>query len=130
MLRLMPRMFALIAVQRQTAASTSTRPWMRVQHGATGGLPIVMLSNPCNTLAQTPSFRASVGHFPVGLGLGLGFGFGFGCGFGCGLGFGVGQPQPLALENVKKRMFTRRKRAIAEVLLELAIFVLVFLLKN
>lgn len=123
MLRLMPRMFALIAVQRQTAASRSARPWMRVQHGATGGVPIVTLSNPCNTLAQIPSFRASLGHFPVfGLGLGLGFGF--------GLGFGVGQPPPHALENVKKRMFTRRKRAIAEVLLELAIFVLVFLLKN
>jgi hypothetical protein len=36
-LRLMPRMLALRAVQRQTAASTSARPWMSEQHGFFGG---------------------------------------------------------------------------------------------
>ncbi|MBA0801751.1 hypothetical protein Gohar_012099, partial [Gossypium harknessii] len=39
MLRLMPKMLALIAVQRQAAASRSTRPLRREQHGITGGEP-------------------------------------------------------------------------------------------
>jgi len=36
-LRLMPKMFALRAVQRHAAASRSTRPLRRVQQGVTGG---------------------------------------------------------------------------------------------
>ncbi|KAK1564543.1 hypothetical protein Q3G72_005415 [Acer saccharum] len=94
MLRLIPKMLALIAVQRQTAASRSTRPWMRVQHGVTGGVPRVTLSRELSTLAHKPILRASLGHeaegLGLGLGLGLGFGFGFGFGFGLGLGLGLG----------------------------------------
>jgi len=36
-LRLIPKMFALRAVQRHTAASRSTKPFRRVQHEVTGG---------------------------------------------------------------------------------------------
>ncbi|TYH98892.1 hypothetical protein ES332_A11G029200v1 [Gossypium tomentosum] len=89
MLRLMPKMLALIAVQRQTAASRSTRPSRREQHGITGGEPMTGLAKP-STLAHTPNLRASLGHLPcedgVGVGLGLGFGFGFGFSFGLGVG--------------------------------------------
>jgi len=47
-LRLMPKTLALMAVQRQTAASTPASPWMR--------------------LAHTPSLRASLGQAGAGLG--------------------------------------------------------------
>ncbi|KAE8693887.1 hypothetical protein F3Y22_tig00110788pilonHSYRG00042 [Hibiscus syriacus] len=58
MLRLMPSMLALIAVQRQTAILRSTRPWRREQHGCTAGDPMVALTK-LSTLAHTPSLRAS-----------------------------------------------------------------------
>ena len=94
-LRLMPRMFALRAVQRHTAASRSIRPLRREQQGVTSGWPKVTLSNPFSTLAHTPSLSASRGHKPPeGLGLGFGLGSGLGLGLGCdwnsGLGLGLG----------------------------------------
>ncbi|CAA7394143.1 unnamed protein product [Spirodela intermedia] len=39
MLRLMPRMLALMAVQRHTAASRSTSPLTREQQGSLGDFP-------------------------------------------------------------------------------------------
>ncbi|KAK8478572.1 hypothetical protein V6N13_070472 [Hibiscus sabdariffa] len=79
MLRLSPKTLALSAVQRQAAASRSTRPWRREQHGITGGEPTTTLTK-LSTLAHTPSLRASLGHLPradgVGVGVGVGFGFG------------------------------------------------------
>ena len=91
----MPRMFALRAVQRHTAASRSIRPLRREQQGVTSGWPKVTLSNPFSTLAHTPSLSASRGHKPPeGLGLGFGLGSGLGLGLGCdwnsGLGLGLG----------------------------------------
>jgi hypothetical protein len=81
MLRLMPRMLALMAVQRQTAASRSTSPASSEQHGVSGGDPMTVPTAPLSTLAQTPSFKASLGQLCwAGVGLGLGFGFGFGLG--------------------------------------------------
>ena len=77
-------MLALMAVQRQMAASRSARPWRRVQQGVTEGLQTVALTNP-STLAHTPNLRASLGHELPPLGDGVGFGLGFG---GFGLGFG------------------------------------------
>ncbi|PPD83537.1 hypothetical protein GOBAR_DD19532 [Gossypium barbadense] len=59
----MPKMLALIAVQRQAAASRSTRPLRREQHGITGGEPTVTLTK-LSTLAHTPNLRASLGHLP------------------------------------------------------------------
>ncbi|CAA6666810.1 unnamed protein product [Spirodela intermedia] len=54
-LRLMrPRTLALRTVQRQTAASRSASPLIRLQQGSFGGV----------TLTQTPSLRASMGHLP------------------------------------------------------------------
>ena len=61
MSRLMPKTLALMAVQRQTAASRSTRPSMRLQQGVVGGLPILSF-NKFNRFAHAPSFRASFGH--------------------------------------------------------------------
>ncbi|KAL4352078.1 hypothetical protein GQ457_06G037720 [Hibiscus cannabinus] len=114
MLRLMPKMLALMAVQRQTAASRSTRPWRREQHGCTGGEPTVALTK-LSTLAHTPNLRASLGHLPRadGVGVGVGFGFGLGFGLGLGLGFGlVGGQGVEALPREKKRMLSKKKRAM------------------
>ncbi|CAA6658023.1 unnamed protein product [Spirodela intermedia] len=61
MLRLMPRMLALMAVQRHTAASRSTSPLMREQQGSLGGFPSFSLSR-SSTFAHTPSLRASLGQ--------------------------------------------------------------------
>lgn len=82
MLRLMPRMLALMAVQRHSAASRSTSPWIREQHGASGGVPTTAPTVPLSNLAQTPSFRASLGQLCVAVGVLLGLGLGFGLGLG------------------------------------------------
>lgn len=58
---MIPNTSALIAVQRHTAASRSTSPSSREQHGTTGGLPALILIK-FNTSAQTPNFSASTGH--------------------------------------------------------------------
>lgn len=86
-----------MVVQRQTAASKSTRSFKRLQHGVVGGLPIVMPNKPFNRSTHTPSFNVSLGQAPFdGAGdglLGLGEGsFGVGDGLlGLGEGrFGVG----------------------------------------
>ena len=100
-LRLIPKMLALMAVQRQTAASRSKRPWMREQQGCTGGVPMVTLSKPPSRLAHTPNLRASLGHLPPPLdGEGVGFGFGLG-----------EEHEPQALTREKKRMLSAKKRA-------------------
>ncbi|KAG6427730.1 hypothetical protein SASPL_111977 [Salvia splendens] len=61
-LMLRPKMLALITVQRHTAASRSASPWIRVQHGVTGGVPMVTLRRFPSRLAHMPNFRASLGH--------------------------------------------------------------------
>lgn len=85
-LRLMPRMLALMAVQRQRATSRSRSPSSTEQHGWSGGDPTTAPIGPLSILAQTPSFNASLGQllavelgFGKENGLGLGFGFGIGC---------------------------------------------------
>ncbi|KAG8486674.1 hypothetical protein CXB51_019983 [Gossypium anomalum] len=102
----MPKTLALSAVQRQTAASRSARPWRREQHGCTGGEPTVTLTKP-STSAQTPNLRVSCGHLPEGDGEGVGFGF----------GLGEGQ-EPQALTREKKRTLRAKKRASNAVLFE------------
>ncbi|KAJ9549919.1 hypothetical protein OSB04_022462 [Centaurea solstitialis] len=105
-LRLIPKTLALIAVHRQTAASMSVRPWMRVQHGLTGGEPTSSPTNPLRRLAHTPSFKVSLGQVAL-----LGFRFGF--------GFGVGLPQvPHPLTIAKKRRLSARKRPSEALLFE------------
>lgn len=85
---------------------------MRVQHGSTGGLPRVKSRRPLSTLAQTPSLRVSLGHFPMPeLGLGVGLGVGF--------GLGEGQPPPQGVqlphaEIVVKKMRLRAKKRVME----------------
>ncbi|KAL3829873.1 hypothetical protein ACJIZ3_018675 [Penstemon smallii] len=69
----MPKTLALMAVQRQTAASRSARPPMSEQHAAGffGGLPTTTFTKSFSKLAHTPNFRVSLGHLPP-LGPGLG----------------------------------------------------------
>jgi hypothetical protein len=108
--KLIPRTLALIAVQRQIAASKSTKPWSNAQHLLEAGLPTIILTSP-RTSAHTPSFNVSVGQFcdvegVGGVAEGVGghgvgeAGGGLGFGFGLGLGDGVGLHEPQACENV------------------------------
>ncbi|CAK8562761.1 unnamed protein product [Lathyrus sativus] len=145
-LRFIPKMLALRAVQRHTAASRSTRPFRREQHGVTGGWPKVIFNKPFRTLPHTPSLSASRGHEPVLLppegveppegpegpegyeppegleppGLEPPEWFGLGVCFGLGLGFGYWpEPQvPQDETSVKKRMLIVRKIAREEQVLE------------
>ncbi|KAL5714300.1 hypothetical protein ACHQM5_016281 [Ranunculus cassubicifolius] len=64
----MPRILALIAVHRQTAASRSTKPSMRLQQGVLAGVPTTRCTRSFNKLAQTPSFRVSLGQEALGFG--------------------------------------------------------------
>ncbi|KAK9040460.1 hypothetical protein V6N11_015617 [Hibiscus sabdariffa] len=105
-------MLALMAVQRQTAASRSTRPWRREQHGCTGGEPTVALTK-FSTLAHTPNLRASLGHLPRADGEGVGFGLGL------GLGLRLVEGHELqALPREKKRMLSAKKKAMEADLFE------------
>lgn len=99
----MPRMLAFKAVQRQMAASRSTRPASRVQQGVSGGVPTTAPMVPLSILAHTPSFRASLGQWPLE-------------GEGVGVGLGVGGAQ--AFTTIKKRRLMERKRTADEDLLE------------
>ncbi|CAN6980412.1 unnamed protein product, partial [Brassica oleracea var. botrytis] len=99
-LMLMPRMLALSAVQRQTAASRSTKPAIRLQHGLTGGAPNVTF-NKLSAFTQTPSFTVSFGHVWIAGAVGVGLGL-----YGPG-----GQPERAASVRAKKSMFKARKMA-------------------
>jgi hypothetical protein len=104
----MPKIFALRAVHRQTAASRSTKPPSREQQELVGTLPIFTPLIKPSTLAQTPSFSASTGHLPDDDEPPDGDGGGqllFGGGGGGG---GVGH---FALARTKKRRLTARKSA-------------------
>lgn len=60
-LRLIPRILALMAVQRQTTASKSTKPSSNAQHLLDSGVPTTTFTKP-STSAQTPSFSVSLGQ--------------------------------------------------------------------
>ncbi|KAF8075415.1 hypothetical protein N665_1095s0006 [Sinapis alba] len=99
-LRLIPRTLAFKAVQRQAAASRSTKPLRREQQGLTGGVPNSILRRSLRTLAQTPRLRVFLGQLPEEDGVGVGLGFGLGIEL---------QPPPQAVVRVKKRMLNVRK---------------------
>lgn len=63
-----PIMLALRAMQRQVAASKSTRPSRREQHGVVGGLPIVMLSSPPNNPPHALNVNALLTQVPFAKG--------------------------------------------------------------
>lgn len=87
-------MLALMAVQRQRAASRSARPSMREQHGVFGGVPMLTLSKEPSKSAHTPNLRASLGQVPLDV----------------AFGFGLGEVQvPQALTKAKKRRLRARK---------------------
>lgn len=97
---LMPRMFALMAVQRHTAASRSSSPSSTEQQGVSGGFPTTVPTDPLSNLAQTPSLRASLGQLPF-------------AGDGFGLGFGLGWTQVLhPLTRAKNIRLMERKRDV------------------
>uniref|UniRef100_K3YAV2 Uncharacterized protein n=1 Tax=Setaria italica TaxID=4555 RepID=K3YAV2_SETIT len=98
-----PSTLALMAVQRQTAASKSARPPMRLQHGSAGTLPTSPLTRP-STLAHTPNLSAFTGHLPLD-----GGGEEGGGGGGTTGGVGVGQ-LPQALATVNRRRLRAKKR--------------------
>ena len=106
---MMPRTLALIAVQRQTAASRSTRPWMRLQQGVFGGVPTTRCTKSFNKLAHTPSLRVSLGQV-AGLLVGR-----LGCEC-CGVCFGVfnggGQATLVEVNIVKKRRLRESRKAM------------------
>ncbi|GJW37323.1 hybrid signal transduction histidine kinase M [Tanacetum coccineum] len=77
----MPKILALMAVQRQTAASRSARPPRRVQHGVFGGVPTTRWTRSLSKLAHTPNLRVSFGQVAFGGCEGVG-GLGFGDGGG------------------------------------------------
>ena len=104
----MPRMLALMAVQRQAATSRSRSPSSKEQQGVTGGVPTTAPTVPLSSLAQTPSLRASLGQLPLeGVDGVLGVGVGLG-----------GEQGLLALTRAKKRRLMERKRAADEEPLE------------
>lgn len=80
MLRLIPRMLALMAVQRHTATSRSTSPSRIAQQGVSGGLPTTAPTAPFSNLAHTPNFRVSLGQLFVAAEPALGIGFVIGLG--------------------------------------------------
>lgn len=102
MLRLLPKTLALRAVQRRKAASTSASPWIRLQQGVTGGLPMVASTRPRSNFAQTPSLRVSFGHFFPS----------------SGLGFEGRWQSPQAEMREKKRRLRARRKASETVALE------------
>ncbi|KAK1395277.1 hypothetical protein POM88_014333 [Heracleum sosnowskyi] len=54
-----------MAVHRQTAASASTSPPNRLQHGCFGAVPTSPPTRPPSTLAHAPNLNASLGHVSV-----------------------------------------------------------------
>ena len=129
----MPSTFALIAVQRQTAASKSVKPVRREQHLLETGVPITMPTIPPSRSTHAPSFNVSLGHiglvgggatgagggdFGLGAGggdFGLGVGGGFGLGDGGGLGGGDWPHGMHASENVEKKRREMIKMAVVVV---------------
>jgi hypothetical protein len=103
----MPKIFALRAVQRHTAASRSTKPPSREQQELVGGLPSLTPLIKPSTSAQTPSFSASLGHLVVELGGDGGVGQLL---FGGGGGGGDVDGQA-ALAITKQMRLAMRKRA-------------------
>ncbi|BAT75864.1 hypothetical protein VIGAN_01379400, partial [Vigna angularis var. angularis] len=103
----MPKTLALRAVQRQTAASRSARPRMRLQHGVFGGFPSCTPIKP-NTSAHTPNLRVSSGQLPyfVEGGFGTGVCGGFLGAFGGGL-----HGTYVELTTLKNKMFRHKRRA-------------------
>lgn len=103
--RLIPKMLALMAVQRQTAASKSAKPWISEQQGSVGGDPTTTFTNPSKS-AHTPSFSVSLGQDAS-----------LWCCFGAGGAHGTF----VEVTNEKKRRLSERKRAAVARALE-AIF--------
>lgn len=98
-LNLIPSILALMAVQRQAAASKLASPSSREQHFPDGGFPITTLTSPRRSM-QTPSFNVSLGQ--------KGF---------VGAVFGMHVPQPLVnvAKKRKEKVKTIEKRLLAAI---------------
>lgn len=62
---------SLIVVQRQIAASSSSKPCSTGQHTFSTGFPSPICTNPPSTSTHSPNFSAFIGH--VGIVVGGGF---------------------------------------------------------
>ncbi|KAJ0826138.1 hypothetical protein HanRHA438_Chr17g0811001 [Helianthus annuus] len=96
MFRLIPKILALIAVQRQTAASRSASPLRSVQHGVFGGFPTTRWIRSLSKLAHTPNLSVSFGQVALG-GEGVGVFGGEGVG-GDGVGVLGGEGESLVVK--------------------------------
>ncbi|KAL8266470.1 hypothetical protein R6Q59_003814 [Mikania micrantha] len=115
MFRLIPKTLALMAAQRQIAASRSASPPMRVQHGALGWVPMTTSVRPLSKLTHTPNLSTFIGHVSFGWGEGVGI-FGF---REHGGGGGGGQPFGVWVEATKVnkiKLKVRRKDVVAKAL--------------
>jgi hypothetical protein len=90
MTRLRPSALALMAVQRQSAASRSATPCSSGQHFSLGLAPTTACTSPLSASTHASSFSVLSGHLPVGDGDGVYGGAGFGVDGGGGQGTSVG----------------------------------------
>ncbi|KAD3641192.1 hypothetical protein E3N88_30416 [Mikania micrantha] len=112
---LIPKTLALMAAQRQTAASRLASPSMRVQHGALGWVPMTTSVRRLRKLTHTPNLSTFIGHVSFGWGEGVGI---FGV-RGHGGGGGGGQPFGVWVEATKVnkiKLKVRRKDVVAKAL--------------
>ncbi|KAL8200822.1 hypothetical protein R6Q57_012161 [Mikania cordata] len=94
---LIPKTLALMAAQRQTAASRSTNPARRVQHCALGGVPMTAWGRPLSKFRHTSNLCVFIGQVSFDGGEGVGI-------FGDrehGGGGGGGQPFRVWVEATK-----------------------------
>lgn len=112
MLRLIPSTLALMAVQRQSAASKSANPESRAQHLLEAGVPTTTFTSP-RMSAQTPSFNVSLGQEAGG-------GHAFA---GGGEGFGLHERQALVNVEWKRREKTiRRAQILVEAIVGISVY--------
>ena len=118
-LSLMPRTLALMAVQRQTAASRSASPLSRGQQSSLAGTPRLSFSR-FSTLAHAFSFSVLIEQGPLpppvvgGVGTGMtGGGMAIG-GVGTGMAGVLPQYDPQPCAAAMRTRFRARKRATLE----------------
>ncbi|KAJ9687762.1 hypothetical protein PVL29_016293 [Vitis rotundifolia] len=106
----MPKILTLMIMQRQTAASRSTRLSRRLQHGVLARVPTPRCTKSFNKPAHTPNFRVSTEQVDVAAELlwRKRLGFSLGC----------GQRTWLELTKVKKRRLRDMRRPVDAITFE------------
>ena len=104
---LIPRIFALIPMQRQEKALPTGSELIVEQHGPLGDGLIPRRENRRSTTPQTANLRISMMQ-PMGLVGGGGAGMGAGTGAGTGTGAGAGAGEGWLETSVHRRTFAMR----------------------